>query len=303
MQLSKVPIVEGVLKIDGLFDIMAQCKVLSNQRILTFFDDIKYLDCINMNESISCVICRPQDQQLFGDKSFGIITTDYPRIEFFRIHNLIGMPNTSKKSTVIGSDSAISPSALIAKYNVQIGDNVIIEENVVIRENVFIGNNCIIRAGSVIGGQGYEFKRDKNQRIFRVEHYGSVEIEDFVEIKEFCTVHQAVFAWDKTCIGQHSKIDAHSHIAHGVKMGNRVMVGSHGNIAGNVCIKDDVYIGPGVTISNRINIEKGSRVSIGSTVTKSVDEYQVVTGNFAIDHSKFIFNLKRINNSYRKNLY
>ena len=73
---------------------------------------------------------------------------------------------------------------VILTNGVVIGDNVIIEEFVSIKEDVVIGNNCIIRSGSVIGGQGYEFKRYGKNNILTVEHIGKTIVNDFVEIKE-----------------------------------------------------------------------------------------------------------------------
>ena len=57
-------------------------------------------------------------------------------------------------------------------------------------------------------------------------------------------------------------------------------------------VGDDVWIGVNATVSNRIKIGKGARVSLGSVVTKDVPAGQTVTGNFAIDHARFMKNLK-----------
>lgn len=59
-------------------------------------------------------------------------------------------------------------------------------------------------------------------------------------------------------------------------------------------IGDNVWIGPGVTITNGIEVGNKASISIGSVVTKSVNDGSTVTGNFAIDHSKFIEHMKTI---------
>lgn len=296
MRLSEFVRPDASLEIDGFFEILAQCSVETKEKTLTFLEDLKYLKYINENPSIGCVICRPEHVQLIKNKSIGILCVKQPRLYFFEIHNEIVEKDNcleQKFKTVIGNNSKISSLAHIASNNVIIGNDVIIEEFVTIKENVKIGNKCIIRPGCVIGGQGFEFKRNKECSILTVQHAGWTVIGDNVEIKELCTIHQAVFKWDSTQIGDYSKLDAQSHIGHSTKIGKRVMIGSHANLAGNILVEDDTYIGPGVTISNRLNIMKRSKVNIGSVVTKDVFENQSVTGNFAIDHKIFIEDLKR----------
>jgi len=293
MWLSEISGIETILGRDGEFEILAPCTTQTDKKILTFFETPKYLNNINSNTNISCVICKSEHMCLFENESIGILCAEQPKLLFFKLHNeLVKKDATSERMTIIGENCRISNLANIAATNVVIGHDVVIEEFVSIKENVSIGNNCIIRAGSIIGGQGFEFKRNGYVDILSVIHVGTTIIENDVEIKELCSIHQAVFSMDCTRIGEFSKIDANSHIGHATKLGKRVLIGSHGNLAGNVCVEDDVYIGPNVTISNRLLIGKRSRISLGSVVTKNVTDDITVTGNFAIDHTIFIKDLK-----------
>lgn len=97
---------------------------------------------------------------------------------------------------------------------------------------------------------------------------------------------------ESTSIGPYTKIDSHVHIGHGNKIGCNNLICSHANISGNTIIKDRAYIGPGVNIPNRLLIEDGSRVLVGSTVTKNTEKNSTVSGNFAIDHSKHLKSVK-----------
>lgn len=193
----------------------------------------------------------------------------------------------------ISNSAKIAETALLKGDNIYIGKNVIIEDYVIINNNTYIGDNSIIRSGVKIGGDGFEFKK-ADEEILRVNHYGGVIINSNVEIKENCTIHKAVFNWDNTEIDNHTKIDAMTHIAHGVKIEKRVLIGSKCNIAGNCVIQKDAYIGPGVTITNRVNVGRNTKVSIGSVVTKDVADNIQVSGNFAIDHEKYIKHIKEI---------
>jgi len=65
-------------------------------------------------------------------------------------------------------------------------------------------------------------------------------------------------------------------------------------ISGNVRVGNDVWIGPSAAISNGITIGDNCWVSLGSVVTKDVQAGSRVSGNFAIDHEKFIQFIKSI---------
>ena len=292
MRLSEI--VQDNIKIikDGDFDNLAQCTVKTTKNILTFFSEHKYLEDIYNNKNIKCIICKNEDLDLFLEMNLGIIIATDPKLVFFKIHNFLSIKQKKFKS-IIDSTAKIAKSSVISKSNVKIGKNVIIEENVVIKENVYIGDNTKIRTGCVIGGEGFEFKRNEGIDIFEVKHFGNVIIENNVELKEFVTVHQALFSWDDTIIGEFTKIDAKSHIGHASKVGKRVLIGAGVKVSGNVLIKDDVYLGPGSIISNRLYLGEKSKVSLGAVVTKSVEQERTVTGNFAIPHDIFIENLKK----------
>lgn len=295
MRLSDFSNKHSYLIADGFFDVLAPSTAKVNKRVLTFLEEEKYIDVINSDPKITSVICTPELANRITKETMGILCVEQPKLFFFQLHNELvsnKLAIRKKNKTLIGDNCKISPLASISEFNVIIGSNVEIEEFVSIKSNVKIGDNTIIRSGSVLGGQGFEFKKNNQHSILRVEHAGMTIVEDDVEIKEMCTVHQSVFDWDYTRIGRYSKLDAHTHIGHASKIGNRVLIGSHVNISGNVCVEDDVYVGPGVTISNRLTIGRQSRISLGSVVTKDVEESKTVTGNFAINHDLFIKDLK-----------
>ncbi|MDR0851210.1 MAG: hypothetical protein LBN36_01820, partial [Clostridiales Family XIII bacterium] len=95
-------------------------------------------------------------------------------------------------------------------------------------------------------------------------------------------------------IGDSCKAADHVHVAHAVKIGYGALIAANACINGNVHIGDDAWIGPGSTLSNGITIGNHARISIGSVVTKDVGDGKTVSGNFAIDHEKFIDFVKSI---------
>lgn len=292
MKLSEIQMKDLKVLRDGDFSSLSHCTENTLNSILTFFNNEKFIEYINTNENITSVICEENLVNLINRKSLGIAVIKDSKHAFFQIHNNLFNPKRNSKKPIIGQNCKIDKTTKIYN-NVIIGDNVVIEDNVVINENVFIGSNTIIRHGSVIGGNGFEFKRNSNFSILSVNHYGKTIIGENVELKEYTTIHKAVFEWDYTFIDDFTKVDSHVHIGHATKIGKRCLIGSHCNLAGNIIVQDDVYIGLGSTITNRIIIGSSSKISLGSVVTKDVISNTTVTGNFAIPHEKFMKNLKK----------
>lgn len=264
-----------------------------NEKVLTFVENEEYLK--ELSKSVSCIICTEKIAKFCSGK-YGVIISEKPRVTFYLIHNYLSLNskfyNREIQKTSIGTNCKISDKAVISKENVFIGNNVIIEEFVVIRENVHIGNNSIIRAGSKIGGEGFQF--NKQGETFYIEHRGGVIIEDKVEIQYNSCVDKAVFPWDNTIIMSNTKIDNLIHIGHAVKVGHNSLIAANVSVGGSTMIGDNCWIGVGATISNGLIIGNNASVNIGAVVTKNILDGSSVSGNFAIDHSKFIDFIKKI---------
>lgn len=276
---------------DVTFNVLGIIDSKTNQSTLSFIDDIKFIDKLFMNKNITCVITNEIISKIISSKSdIGIVICENPRLEFFKLHNLLSSLQEYSGidyKTVIKNKCCISNLAYISPKNVTIGNNVIVEEFVSIKENTTIGDDCIIRAGSVIGSSGFEYKKTSDN-IFAVIHVGRVEIGNNVEIKCNTVIDKAIYPWDSTIIGDFSKIDNLVHIAHAVKIGKNVMIPAMSVIGGRTIINDDSWIGIGSVIRNGVEIGRNSKVNMGSVVTKNVGDNESVSGNWAIEHEKFI---------------
>ena len=173
-----------------------------------------------------------------------------------------------------------------------LGENVTVEEFVSIHGLCRIGSNTVLHAGVKLGGPGYEFKYLPGGGVLDVAHCGGVTIGADVVLFENVTVHRAVYPWDETVIGDECRVNAQSHIDHGVKLGRRVKVCAGCVISGRVEAGDGVKFGPGVTVSNRIAVGDGAQVLLGSVVSKDVPAGAVVSGNFAVDHAAHLAQVK-----------
>lgn len=271
----------------------------AGENICTFAEKIQYIEHLNPNVSMIITNKSIADYMLKNISNIGIIVAENPRILFFNIHNyLSGLEIYKRKKTknYIGENVSIGKYSSIAPNNVHIGNNVIIEDFVSIRENTFIGNNSVIRSGAIIGGSGFEFKKDtKSGCNFSVEHVGGVKIGDSVEIQYNTCIDKAIYPWDDTIIDNYVKIDNLVHIAHGVKVGINTYIVAGAKIGGRCKIGENAWIGIGAMIRNGIDIGSNSRVNMGAVVTKSVADGESVSGNFAINHQRFIDKIKKTN--------
>ena len=258
----------------------------------TFVDSADYID--GMPDDVSMVITTKEFADSVVGEDRGVCIVDSPRIVYFKLHNALSKIKPYARpdfKTVIGKNCKIHNSAVIADTNIKIGNNVIIEEFVVIRENTIIGDNCIIRTGVKIGNPDFEFKRD-GESIFGVEHCGGVIIGSNVEILPNTGVNKALYPWDDTIIGDSCKIDMLCNVSHGAKIGKNTMIVALSGVGGRTVIGENCWIGYGAILRNGINIGDNARVNMGAVVSTNVADNKSVTGNFAIDHEKFMSELK-----------
>lgn len=264
-----------------------------DEKILTFIESEKYIK--SLSDKISALITTKELGEKLKDR-YGIIVSNNPRADYFKLHNILSTKDGYKRkifNTTIGEGCNISKLSSISKNNVAIGNNVIIEDFVVIRENTVIGDNSIIRAGVILGGEGFEYKR-VDGIIMNVNHCGGVIIGNNVEVQYNSCIDKALYTWDNTVIGDYSKLDNLVHIEHGVKIGSRCLIASRTTFGGRTILGEDSWVGLGATISNGLVLGKKVSVSLGSVVTKNLNDEAKVSGNFAVDHEKFIKFIKSI---------
>ncbi|MEA4853354.1 MAG: UDP-3-O-(3-hydroxymyristoyl)glucosamine N-acyltransferase [Christensenella sp.] len=284
------------IKNDVEFDCIGLLMHHPGKRMLVFFEDEKYLPELIANADATAVICTPETVEAVNKLGHGIVISAKPRKEITLLHNQLCNDERyigQNFDTMIGKNCKISPDAYIAPQNVVIGDHTIIGEKAVIKSGTVIGKNCFIHAGCVIGGCGFEFKRIDGipQKVI---HRGKVTLGDRVEILQMSSIMRAVYPWDSTAIGSDTKISSMVSISHAVKIGERTMVSACSCIAGSAQIGSDVWVGVNSTISDRIVVGDRARVSLGAVVTKNVPENATVSGNFAIDHQKFLKHIKQL---------
>ncbi len=262
--------------------------------MLVFLEDAMYLSALLSNKCIACVVTDTEIAKELPSY-LGIAVSSSPRKAFYKLHNYLAMRTGfywRSSPTFVDETAKIHPTAYIAERDVKIGKRVIVEPNVTILERVYIEDDVIIRSGVVIGTEGFEFNLIDN-KMMPVIHAGGVCIHKRVEIQANCCVCKSIFG-GFTELDDDTKLDNMVHIAHNVKVGKRCRLAACTMVAGSVTIGDNVWVGPSVSISSEVKIGDKANLTIGSVVTKDVKPGQMVTGNFAIDHDKFIENLRKL---------
>lgn len=263
------------------------------EHMLTYAESEDYFRKAVDNPFVTAIITKQEFAQAKRGKT--LLLCDNPRYSFFTVHNYLAKETDfygEIEKSKVSSSAKIHHTAFVSERGVLIGDNVAIGPNVTILEHTHIEQNAIVQAGAVIGSEGFEYKRF-GDKVLSVIHAGGVHIEQGVEIGANTCVDKAIFG-GYTRIGQNTKIDNLVHIAHACDIGKRCYIIALSLLGGSVIIEDDVFIGPASSIRPGVRIGRNATVSIGSVVIKDVPPKARVTGNFAIEHDKFLAFIKSI---------
>jgi UDP-N-acetylglucosamine acyltransferase len=88
---------------------------------------------------------------------------------------------------------------------------------------------------------------------------------------------------------------AYCHVAHGSKVGNRVIMANGASLSGDVLVDDDVTIGGMTGIHQFTRIGRFAMIGGMSRITQDVPPYMLVEGNPAAVHGINSIKLQRMN--------
>jgi UDP-3-O-[3-hydroxymyristoyl] glucosamine N-acyltransferase len=253
-------------------------------RMLVYAGDERALDRLAKTRAAGAVVTTAELASAVPS-SLGLAVAGHPEAAFYDLHRWLHASSDfywRDFATVIDPSAHVHERAYVAPRGVRIGARVVVEPNATILERVAIGDDSVVRAGAVIGSEGFEFKGpamrqgratraqwDYGTTNVAVPHAGSVEIGARVEIQANSTVDRSLFR-APTRIGDDTKIDNLVHVAHSVRIGARCLIAAGATLAGSVVVGDEVWIGPHVVISSGVHLGDRSAIVIGSTITKDV---------------------------------
>jgi UDP-3-O-[3-hydroxymyristoyl] glucosamine N-acyltransferase len=160
----------------------------------------------------------------------------------------------------IGPRSRIGPGTIVGP-GVIIGEDCHLVARVVVHAGTVIGDRVIVKAGAVLGSDGFGFVPDPaTGRYHKFPQIGRLEIGNDVEIGANTTVDRG--ALDATVIADGAKLDNLVQVGHNVHIGRNVVIASQTGISGSTVLEDGVIVGGQVGIGDHVRIEQG--VVLGS---------------------------------------
>jgi UDP-3-O-[3-hydroxymyristoyl] glucosamine N-acyltransferase len=268
-------------------------------KMLTVLYDERYLRECSRNAAVSCVITSPPLARRLP-AGLGVALSADPQSSFLKAHLRL-LTQTEFYGAAFPSEIAASArihaTAFVAEKNVRIGAKASLGAGSIVLEGASIGEGSIIGPGSVIGAEGFS-PAPEGSPVSNVPHSGACRIGAMVDVGANVVICRGSLS-GSTIVEDHVVVSSLVNISHNVVVGRRSRIGAAACILGSAQLGEGVWIGPNATVSNRVQVGAFARVSIGSVVARDVAAGQVVTGNFAMEHRKFLSWFRRAHSATR----
>ncbi len=269
---------------DRLIDGLNLCnRTSSHEHVISYVVNTSYIDVVEKNAAVTTLVVSEQDlpiyEKIIKRRCMAVILADQPEKVFYDIHDYLYYETDFYDKfdfpAKISEDCQIHPSAVI-EDGVIIGKQVIVGANSVICKGTVIEDYCSIGCNNTIGGEGFQVLKvdGKNRKII---HCGRVLLRQNVAIGDNNTIAKALFE-DCTYLGANTKVDNLVYIAHGVKIGDNVVVTSGCSMAGGAILGDGAWVGINSSVKNRVVVGENATIGMGSVVVKDVPEETLVYG-------------------------
>ena len=191
---------------------------------------------------------------------------------------------------VLGRDVRLGARSRLAQHvtiddGVTIGDDAIIGPGAVCYRGSRIGNRVVLKAGAVIGGQGFGYLSDRTGH-HRIPHVGACVLGDDVEVGSHSCIDRGSI--DDTVVSHGTKLDNLVHVGHNVQIGQRCLVMAGVGIAGSTRIGNDVILAGHVGITDHLVIGDRARIAAKSAIFGDVPPGASFSGHPARPHRQFL---------------
>jgi UDP-3-O-[3-hydroxymyristoyl] glucosamine N-acyltransferase len=204
--------------------------------------------------------------------------------------------------TVVGPDAWIGPFVVLGKgvrvgarsrlsQHVSIGDGVVVGDDCVLGPGAVcyagtqLGNRVVLKAGAVIGGQGFGYLSDGKGHT-HIPHIGNCILEDEVEVGSNTCIDRGTI--DDTRVGRGTKLDNLVQVGHNVRIGERCLIMAGVGIAGSTTIGDDVILAGHVGVTDHLVIGNRARIAAKSAIFGDVPGGASFSGHPARPHRQFL---------------
>jgi UDP-N-acetylglucosamine acyltransferase len=162
----------------------------------------------------------------------------------------------------IDSSAEIGPFCVIGP-DVEIGARTALKAHVFIEGPTVIGEHNTFFPYSTVGvaPQDLKYKGERSQ----------TRIGDRNRVREFVSIHRGTEGGGMiTSIGDDNLLMAYVHVAHDVRIANRVVIGNSVGFAGHVMVEDWAWLGAMSGVHQFCRIGKHAIVGAGSIVTQDI---------------------------------
>jgi UDP-3-O-[3-hydroxymyristoyl] glucosamine N-acyltransferase len=227
------------------------------------------------------------------------------------IHTLFpsdNLPSGIDPSARLGPGSTVGTDAFIGPYvvlghgvqvgartrlaeHVSLGDGVIVGDDAVLGPGVVcysgsrIGHRVVLKAGAVIGGEGFGYLSDGRAHV-RIPHVGGCVLEDDVEVGSNTCIDRGSI--DDTLVGRGTKLDNLVQVGHNVRIGERCLIMAGVGIAGSTRIGNDAILAGHVGVTDHLVIGDGARIAAKSAIFGDVPPGASFSGHPARPHRQFL---------------
>ena len=324
MKLEQVAsLVSGTLEGDGSIEINGVRGVHdAKEGDITFLMQNKYLDVLKKSKASAVFVVKPVEV------SIPQIVVAKPELAFARLVKEFHpepRPQPGIHSSVVIGKKVVLGENVTLSAGVCIGDDVSIGNDVVLYPNVVIGNDCkvddhctlhpnvtlyrntemgkhvIVHAGTVIGADGFGYTLDEKGCHYKINQFGRVVIEDFVEIGANSCIDRA--AMDTTLIKAGTKIDNLVQVAHNCTVGNHSILVAQVGLAGSCRLGHHVVLAGQVGLADHVTLGDQVTVTAKSGTFRDLEDNAVVSGWPAVSTGtwkRYVATLPKLPNLARK---
>ncbi|MDB6111098.1 MAG: Acyl-[acyl-carrier-protein]--UDP-N-acetylglucosamine O-acyltransferase [Pedosphaera sp.] len=169
----------------------------------------------------------------------------------------------------IGSDCEIGPFCVIGEH-VTLGKGCKLHSHVVMDGHTRLGEANEIYPFASIGLKSQDLKWKGG-----ITH---TVIGDHNTFREYVTIHSATNDGGATTVGSHNNLLAYCHVAHDVKVGNRVVMSNVATLGGHVIVEDEVTIGGLAAVHQFCRIGKMAIIGGCSKLVQDVPPFMLADG-------------------------
>ena len=203
---------------------------------------------------------------------------------------IIGKNVTIREGCYVGHHARVADGVVLYPHvtigdGAQIGAGSIIYPSVVIYRQVHIGKRARIHSGTVLGsdGFGYVFDGERHQKVPQI---GTVIIEDDVEIGANVCIDRATMG--ATRVGEGTKIDNLTQIAHNVQIGKNCVICGQVGLSGSVIIEDNVSMAGQVGLRDHVRIGKGAILGAKAGIMADIGAGEFVMGSPSLPQRDYL---------------